>query len=199
MLLTGFEPLDANYMFEEAISYNGVMVCVKEEVVKHRIFVLSLIFGVALALTACASAPPAAVEPVKIEGGVQHVTYVSGAGAEEYRFLPADLTLDAGQVLITYQNNGVIEHELMVLDASDPGEIEELLAAHESGSEEGGEGEMGEHEGEPSILMVPELEDVESGTSQTTEVFELAAGSYEIACMKPGHYQKGMHTSLVVQ
>jgi len=164
---------------------------VKEEVVKTRLAVLAV--GIVLVLTACTPAAPES--GVTIENGVQHVTYVSGNGAEEYRFSPASLTLDAGQVQITYQNNGDIIHELMLLDASDPDKLQEFIAAHEN-EEEGG---MEAEEMVPGVMIIPELEDVETGTSQTTDVFDLPAGSYIIACMKPGHYEKGMSMTLVVQ
>lgn len=156
-------------------------------------FVLSLALGI-LVLAACAPAP-APGGGVKIENGVQHVTYVSGSGDEEYRFLPADLTLDAGQVQITYENDGTIEHELMLLDVSDPDKLQQFMDAH---ANEDASGMMAE-DMVPGVMVIPELEDVEAGTSQTSEVFDLPAGSYIIACMKTGHYEKGMSTTLTVQ
>ncbi len=160
---------------------------------KTRLSVLGVALGIVLVLAACTPAAPEG--GVKIENGVQHVTYVSGSGADEFHFLQGSLTLDAGQVQITYQNNGDIIHELMLLDASDPDKLQEFIAAHEN-EEEGG---MEAEEMVPGIMVIPELEDVEAGTSQTTDVFDLPAGSYIIACMKPGHYENGMSTTLVVQ
>ena len=162
---------------------------------KARLVASGLVLGIALVLAACAPASSPTAEPVRIENGVQHVTYVSGSGDQEYRFIPASLTLDAGQVQITYANNGDIIHELMLLDASDPDKLQEFIAAHEN-EEEGG---MEAEEMVPGVMVIPELEDVETGTSQTTDVFDLAAGNYLIACMKPGHYEKGMSVTLVVQ
>ena len=51
----------------------------------------------------------------------------------------------------------------------------------------------------PGVMVIPELEDVLAGTSQTTAVFDLPAGTYQIACMKPGHYEAGMKATLVVK
>jgi uncharacterized cupredoxin-like copper-binding protein len=163
--------------------------------VKRHLIFIGLLLGTALALAACAPAPATNTGGVATENGVQHITYVSGAGNQEYSFLPADLTLQTGQFQITYQNNGTIVHELMLLDASDPDNLQAFMDAH---AQEDATGEMAE-DVVPGVMVIPELEDVETGTSQSSDVFDLPAGSYVIACMKTGHYEKGMHTTLTIQ
>ncbi len=162
---------------------------------KRHLIVIGLLLGAALALAACSAAPTTNAGGVTTENGVQHITYVSGTGDQEYAFLPADLELQTGQFQITYQNNGTVEHELMLLDASDADRLQAFMDAH---AQEDATGEMAE-DAVPGVMVIPELEDVEAGTSQTSEVFDLPAGSYIIACMKTGHYEKGMHTTLTVQ
>lgn len=143
--------------------------------------------AVLLVLVAC-GAPAASAGGVQIENGVQHLTLVNGQGADEFKFLPADFTLTAGKVQITYENRGAIIHELMLLDNQDPAKIQEFIDAHMAEDTSG----MMAEDAVPGVMMIPELEDVEAGTSQTTDVFDLAPGSYLIACMKPGHFEAGM-------
>ena len=159
---------------------------------KSRLLSLAAVLGIALVLGACASAPSGGVI---MENGVQHVTVVNGPGEDEFKFLPASLTLDAGKVQITYDNKGDILHELMLFDASDPAKLQEFIDAH---ANEEASGMMAE-DMVPGVMVIPELEDVSPGTSQTTEVFDLPAGNYLIACLKQGHYEAGMSATLVVK
>lgn len=128
-----------------------------------------------------------------MENGVQHLTVANGSGTDEYKFLPADFTLSAGQAQITFENKGGLLHELMLLNAGDPAKLQAFLDAH---AKEDATGEKAE-DVVPGVLVF-ELEDVTAGTSQTSDVFDLAAGTYMIACLKPGHYEAGMYTTFTV-
>ena len=161
---------------------------------KPRQLTLLLLAGVLLLVVAACAAPATSSGGVKMENGVQQVTVISGTGADEYKFLPAGLTLSAGKTQITYENRGGLVHELMLLDNQDPAKIQQFIDAHMN---EDASGEMAE-DAVPGILVIPELEDVEAGTSQTSDAFELAPGSYMIACMKPGHYEAGMYSTFTI-
>lgn len=160
---------------------------------KRSLFALVAATSILLLVAACGGS--AASGGVVIENGVQHLTLKSGTGDQEFRFLPANFTLNAGQVQITYENGGAIIHELMVLDASDPAKLQQFMDAH---AQEDSTGVMAE-DAVPGVMMTAELEDVETGTSKTTEIFDLPAGTYQIACMKPGHYEAGMYLNFEVK
>ncbi|CAN0620906.1 Cupredoxin_1 domain-containing protein [Burkholderia multivorans] len=50
---------------------------------------------------------------------------------------------------------------------------------------------------ERRLNKVGEVEDIAPGRSKRVS-FKLAAGHYALICNKPGHYEAGMHTALVV-
>lgn len=141
---------------------------------------------------ALASRTPAS--PVKILDGVQQVTVINGLGENEFKFLPSDLTLKPGKVQITFVNKGAIVHELMLLSTREPAKLQQFIEAH-AAEKPGG---LPAENVVPGVLVIPELEDVEAGASQTSAVFDLAPGAYQVACLKPGHYEAGMKGTITV-
>jgi uncharacterized cupredoxin-like copper-binding protein len=160
---------------------------------KPKLLNFLLVASILLLVVAACAAPATSSSPVVLENGVRHLTVANSPGADEYHFLPASFNLNAGKVQFTFENNGSIVHELMLLNAGDPAKLQQFMDAHMS---EMATGMMAE-DSIPGVLAF-ELEDVEAGTSQTSEVFDLAPGTYMIACLKPGHYEAGMYVTFTV-
>lgn len=94
----------------------------------------------------------------------------------------------AGSVTFEVHNEGPSTHEFVVFKTDlDP---DKLPTTTENGAE------IVDEEGQ-GVTHVDEIEDIESGTTQTLKV-DLQAGSYVLICNLPGHYQGGMHVGLTV-
>ncbi|MCR4465818.1 sulfocyanin-like copper-binding protein [Burkholderia sp. SCN-KJ] len=93
-------------------------------------------------------------------------------------------TVKSGRVTLDVKNaaDNNMEHELVVLktDLSD-----DALPVRK--------GEVMEHR----LTKIGEVEDIAPGRSRRVS-FKLAPGHYVLICNKPGHYESGMHTALVV-
>jgi predicted lipoprotein with Yx(FWY)xxD motif len=94
----------------------------------------------------------------------------------EFHVTPSTLTLQVGQeYTFVVTNSGVLIHELVIEPA---GAADEPL-----------------EEGE----KVSEIEDIEPGETDTlTWTFE-EAGTYQLSCHVPGHFESGMHVEITVE
>lgn len=111
------------------------------------------------------------------DGGSQAATAVE-VEATEYGFAPDEWTIPADtDVEVTLANEGQIEHEWAVLS----------------------EGTMIESESEfGEDLVETEIEVVAPGES-TTKTVNLPAGTYQVICAIPGHFDQGMEGTLTVE
>lgn len=98
--------------------------------------------------------------------------------ATEYAFTPDEWTIQADtDVSVTLVNEGRIEHEWAVLT---------------EGTEIGSEAEFSED------LVETEIEAIPAGESATATV-NLPAGTYQVICALPGHFDQGMEGTLTVE
>ena len=97
-------------------------------------------------------------------------------------FEPSELRFQKGEtVRLRVTNGGVLEHELVI----------------------GTPGELQEHKAEMSQAMDMAHDDPNAVQLQPGETGEIIwtfsnEGTFEIACLIPGHYESGMHGPLVV-
>jgi len=100
------------------------------------------------------------------------------ARAAEFSFEPTSWTVNAGEEFsIEFTNGGAIEHEWVVIELGEDIESEDEFA-------------------EDKVLL--EIEAVPAGES-TTEPFTIdAAGTYQVICAVPSHFNAGMEGSLTV-
>jgi uncharacterized cupredoxin-like copper-binding protein len=97
--------------------------------------------------------------------------------ATEFAFDPPDATVAAGaEVPVTLQNEGGAAHNWTVLS-------EEIAA----------EGDFSDD------LVLAEVPDIEPGESAEATLTIDEAGTYQIICTVPGHFDSGMVGSLTVQ
>jgi uncharacterized cupredoxin-like copper-binding protein len=102
------------------------------------------------------------------------------------------ITLDqssapAGDVTFEVTNDAAQIHEFVVLQTD--------LAADALPTDDAGDVNEA---GDPGIVLVDEIEDIEGGATPTLAV-TLDAGSYVLICNLPGHYSQGMHTAFTVE
>ena len=118
---------------------------------------------------------------VKMVDGVQIVTI----DASEFKFTPSEIHINAGNAKFIIVNNGKVEHELVVYDASK----EDLVYKAE------------QTEDEETIMknILFEVEEIKAGESNESYIVSLKEGSYVIGCHKPGHYDAGMKGIITVK
>ncbi|HSL66985.1 MAG TPA: cupredoxin domain-containing protein [Actinomycetota bacterium] len=130
---------------------------------------------------------------------------------DEYSFSPSTITVKAGQEFdLKIRNIGNDEHELMIgLPVGGGPEWKQDLFGRMDVQVMGGEGhlegfegmveEEGEEGGHEGMQHGAEVE-VEAGNEVTLHVRVPAdaAGSWEIGCFLPNHYERGMKGTLVV-
>jgi len=105
--------------------------------------------------------------------------------ATEYQFEPSSWTVEAGaDTSIRVDNEGQIVHEWVVLAEGRTIESEDELPEDESVFE--------------SEWVDTEVE-VEAGESATHEFTAPAAGTYQVICAIPGHFDAGMEGTLTVE
>lgn len=96
----------------------------------------------------------------------------------EYQFTPDAWSVSAGEFSIELVNEGSIEHEWAVIELGEDIESEEEFA-------------------EDIVLL--EVEAIAAGES-TTESFTIdEAGTYQVICALPGHFDEGMEGTLTVE
>ena len=133
----------------------------------------------------------------------------------DFSYSPAVLRIPAGQpVTLVFVNTGVVQHEFMAGRAAANGDFEADLFANvevEMGSADAMDhddtGAPPHEHAEPAEHMHAEGQD-DHGTMIAVEpgargsmTFELPAdlrGEWEMACFIPGHYDGGMHGTVVV-
>jgi uncharacterized cupredoxin-like copper-binding protein len=93
----------------------------------------------------------------------------------------------AGDVTFEVTNEAGQIHEFVVLQTD--------LAADALPTDDAGDVNEA---GDPGIVLVDEIEDIEGGATPTLAV-TLDAGSYVLICNLPGHYAEGMHTGFTVE
>ncbi|RMG97333.1 MAG: hypothetical protein D6706_08790 [Chloroflexi bacterium] len=135
----------------------------------RKIFVLLAVLVTAVALVACGggASEPSGPEPVSF----------TVKGFDEFKFDPADLTVQSGaEVTLTFENEGALEHSwVLVSGDADPITVTDAdaIAGISSGKVAGGE--------------------------STTFTFTAPeAGTYTIVCTVPGHAAGGMVGKLTV-
>lgn len=106
-----------------------------------------------------------------------------GATLDDYSITLEESSAPAGEVTFDVTNEAEQVHEFVVLSTD--------LAADQLPTDENGDVD---EEGDPSISVVDEIEDVEGGSEQSLTV-NLDAGDYVLLCNLPGHYRQGMYTS----
>lgn len=99
--------------------------------------------------------------------------------ATEYQFSPDDWTVTAGEEFsIELVNEGAIEHEWAVVDLGEDIESEDEFS-------------------EDIVLL--EVEAIDAGAS-TVQSFTIEdAGTYQVICALPGHFDQGMEGTLTVE
>lgn len=110
------------------------------------------------------------------------------AELDEYTITLDRSSLPAGDVDITAENVGQVEHELIVAQtdfAADSLPLGQNRVDEERIENQGGE-------------IVGEIEEFPPGETETA-TFTLDPGSYVLFCNLPGHYELGMHTTLTVE
>jgi uncharacterized cupredoxin-like copper-binding protein len=125
------------------------------------------------ALSACAGGSSGSSQPVEVE-----VT------ANEFGFESSLTTFSVGvpyHFVVT--NNGTVEHEFMIIQPIEPGamDMEEM---------------------DEMALAVIEEDDLPPGATVSVDVtFDepAPAGTLELACHTPGHYEAGMHLPITVE
>ncbi len=167
------------------------------------LLVLALV-GTALLVAGCTQSPTPAAKPapatpkpaaaagaaIRMADGVQVVTIESG----EFKFSPASLALKPGKTKFVVANAGVIMHDFAVLN---PG-ADAKTAAKAHVKEMGGSGSPEEMAIVEKAALL-EIEDTQSGKTRESAVVELTPGTYEMACLIPGHYEAGQKGTVVVQ
>jgi len=118
---------------------------------------------------------------VEMVDGVQVVTI----NAKEFKFVPSEIHISAGETKFVMMNNGVGEHELVVYDASKKDIVDKAELAEDEATIE------------KNILF--EIEEVHAGESGETEVMNIQEGSYVMGCHVPGHYEAGMKGTLDIE
>ena len=123
---------------------------------------------------------PAAAAP----GGDTSLTSNSAEGAVT-KYAEENLTTDAGNVSVTFNNQGVLPHNWTLVNQGD----EDKAAAESQGA--GPEYLYAGAIAQTKMLM-------SAGQSDTIE-FQVEPGTYSYICTFPGHYQMGMKGTLVVK
>ena len=123
-------------------------------------------------------------------GEDQTTTSSAGSGAStelttsivEYEFIPATWTVPAGEeVTITITNDGTLKHEWLLL---------------QEGVNITSEADLPEDEEELEENFVTVEEEVEPGETKTLTFEAPPAGTYQIICAIPGHFDAGLEGTL---
>ena len=142
----------------------------------RRALVMLALGGVALVASAC--------------GG-----YGSGGGAgadvdiditlKDFSIAASPSSASAGELTFSATNDGPSIHEFEILTVPAGVDADALPVSSEVADTEG-------------LTLVDEVEDIAPGTSAELTV-SLEPGMYAVICNLPGHYEQGMHTTLVVE
>ena len=101
------------------------------------------------------------------------------ATASEFQFDPNSWTVPAGQAFtVQFENGGTTEHEWVVIALGEDLESEEDFT-------------------EDKVLF--EIEELPAGETTTAEFTIDEAGTYQVICGVPSHFDSGMEGTLVVE
>jgi plastocyanin len=120
--------------------------------------------------------PTPAFEGTPVKGGKVDVV------GTEFQFEPAAMTAKPGKVDVTLDNKGAAPHEIVFLKTK----------ADEGALKPGADGRV------PEKGKVGEVSEIPGGQTKTSTV-TFKPGHYVYVCNVPGHYQSGMHGTLVVK
>jgi len=118
---------------------------------------------------------------VQMVDGVQVVTIY----AKEFKFIPSEISINAGKTKFILVNDGVSEHELVVYEASKKDIVDKAELAEDEATIE------------KNILF--EIEEVHPRESGETDVLILQEGTYVMGCHVPGHYAAGMKGTIEIK
>lgn len=148
---------------------------------------LGMLAVVALATAACS----AAGEQTTTSSGGDETTTTAGGGQAstelatsivEYEFTPDTWTVSAGeQVTITITNEGTLKHEWVLM---------------QEGVNITSETDLPESEEELMADFVNVEEEVEPGETKTLTFEAPTAGTYQVICAIPGHFNAGLKGTL---
>ncbi len=148
----------------------------------------AVVLSAALALAGAVTAPAGAAK--------QKVTIVM----TEYKFTPSSITLRAGTpVELKLVNRGEQKHEFMVYPPK-PGADREELEKWGHGNSYFKDVELKVEGGGLEVVGTNIFEvEVEPGKSAELKFTPKRAGTFEMACLIEGHYEKGQKGTLVVR
>jgi uncharacterized cupredoxin-like copper-binding protein len=114
-----------------------------------------------------------------------------GSGAmtvslSDFKVKASAATIPAGQFTLTINNEGSIQHELLVFRSG--------LAPNQYPQENGEINEDG-----PGIAKVSDGDNIDPGASQTRTVDLTTPGTYLFVCNLPGHFAAGMYETITVK
>ena len=162
---------------------------------KSLLFLLGLVAIVSsLALVACGGGGGDNGSSSSSDSTVVNIT-MTDVG-DTYTMVPDKTSVAAGSIKFVAVNNGLLEHELLVLKLDDVDV--DLLTLIVDGALPEGEGSEAETiPGAGAIIGEIEPEDLQP--DQKNDVtFNLAAGDYVLLCNIETHYQLGMWTKFTV-
>jgi uncharacterized cupredoxin-like copper-binding protein len=138
----------------------------------HRWLTALLASGVLVASSCAKGNAPAAEDTVPAPATVLSVE------VKEFHFSPAIVSVPAGETVTVKVNNaGTLKHEWVVIAKGHELDDQRRFA-------------------EDAVLF--EVDDVDQGT-QSTSTFSIAQpGRYQLICAIEGHFNAGMHATLVV-
>ena len=103
----------------------------------------------------------------------------------DFAFTPTDWTVAAGEeITIDLTNDGNVDHEWVIL---------------QSGVQISSESDLPETEEELLADFVYWEDEVESGESKTLTFTAPGAGTYQVICAIPDHFEAGMEGELVAE
>jgi uncharacterized cupredoxin-like copper-binding protein len=102
---------------------------------------------------------------------------------KEFTLSTSSSNVKSGNVTVTVNNSGSLEHELVVFRS----DLDENSLPMEA------DGHKIDEEGSGITHLEPEAEDVNAGGSKTITI-DLPPGRYVFVCNVEDHYKQGMHT-----
>ena len=126
-----------------------------------------------LAVSACSGGSTHEVEPSTPAASTNLAIEV-----QEFHFSPSVVAVPAGeQVSVTVANSGTLKHEWVI-----------IAKGHELDEQ---------HKFSESAVLF-EVDDIANGTQKTSTFTIAQPGRYQLICAIEGHFDAGMHASLVV-
>ena len=149
---------------------------------------LALIAALAVVAAACGGSDDGDSETASVGDGEANRTIE--IEMVDIAFEPAELEVEAGEtVRFVFENTGEAPHDAFIGDAEAQEQHEQEMREADGDNGHGGGHE--ENAAEDAITVEP------GETGELTYTFE-EAGSLEIGCHQPGHYQAGMKVDVAV-